>query len=426
MIWLGLAFTALLLLGVPIAFALGLAGVVGLWMQGFNLVTVPQRMFTSIDSFVLLAAPFYILAGELMNRGGLTDRLIRLSMALVGRLRGGTAYANIVASVFFSGISGTAIADTAALGQIFIKGMPTEGYRKEFAAAVTIASSMIGPIIPPSVIMVIYAAIAQVSVIRLFIAGIVPGLLMGIACAIVVFLYGLGGKLPKTEFSVPRKEFIPLARDGLLVASLPVFIVVGTLSGAFTATEAGGIAVLYAMVLGFIVFRNLTTGGVWQSLVVTGRTTATLFLVISCVSIASYVLTIGGVAQQARILVHWFDGQPVMFLLAVSLSLLVLGCVIDPGVQIILFIPILMPIARAMGIEELHFSMVAILVGNLSLITPPVGVILFVACRIGDIQVWPMFKAVIPFLVAEFGVVLLLVLFPVLSNGLPGLLYAPR
>ncbi len=423
MIWLGVAFAVLLVIGVPIAFALGLAGIVGMQAGGLNLVSVPQRMFTSVDSFVLLAAPFYILAGEVMNRGGLTDRLIKLSMAMVGRLRGGTAYANIVASIFFAGISGTAIADTAALGQIFIRGMPKEGYTKKFAAAVTVASSMIGPIIPPSVIMVIYAAIAQVSVIKLFIAGIIPGLLMGLACAIVVFVYGLRVGLPKRDYRLPRDEFIPLARDGILVASLPAFIVIGTLTGAFTATEAGGIAVIYAIILGFLVFRNLTGKGLWSALVVTARTTATLFLIISCVSIASYVLTIGGIGQVAARMAEVFDGQPIMFMLMVALALLILGAVIDPGVQILLFVPILMPIARAMQIDEIQFSMVVLLVGNLSLITPPVGVVLFVACRIGDIPVWTMFKAVFPFLIAEFAVVLLLIFFPVLSNGLPNLLY---
>lgn len=423
MIWLGLAFLVLLLLGVPIAFALGLAGLAGMIAGNHNLVTVPQRMFTSIDSFVLLAAPFYILAGEIMARSGLTDRLIRLSMALVGRLRGGTAYANILASVFFAGISGTAIADTAALGQIFINGMPKEGYRKSFAAAVTIASSMIGPIIPPSVIMVIFAAIAQVSVIKLFLAGILPGLLMGVACAVVVLIYGLRGDLPKREVRLARGELRPLAVDGILVGSLPLLIVVGTMSGAFTATEAGGVAVVYALLLGFLVFRTLTLDGTWQALVLAARTTATLFIVISCVSIASYVLTLGGIGRVAGELASVFAGSPVLFMLSVAAVLLLLGAVIDPGVQILLFVPILMPIARSMGIDELQFSMVMILVGNLGLITPPVGVVLFVACRIANLRVWTLFTAVLPFLLAEFLVVLLLILFPVLSSGLPGLLY---
>ncbi len=422
MTWLAVVFVGLLVIGVPIAFALGLAGVIGLMSGGFNLVIAPQRMFTAVDSFVLLAAPFYILAGEIMNRGGLTERLIRLSMALVGRFRGGTAYANIVASVLFAGISGTAIADTAALGQIFIHGMPKEGYTKPFAAAVTIASSMIGPIIPPSVIMVIYAAVAQVSVIKMFLAGIIPGLLMGAACAVVVFIYGLRGALPKTEFNLPRKEFVPLARDGIIVASLPTFIVVGTLTGAFTATEAGGIAVVYAILLGFVVFRHLTIGGLWGSLVSTGRTTATLFLVISCVSIASYVLTLGGVGQLVGDVLAPLNGRPILFMLVIAVFLLVAGCFLDPGVQVLLFVPILMPVARSMGIDDYQFSMVILLVGTLGLITPPVGVVLFVACRIGNIPVGTMFRAVLPFLLAEFGVVILLILFPSLSNALPGML----
>ena len=218
-------------------------------------------MFTSIDSFVLLAAPFYILAGEIMNRGGLTERLIRLSMLVVGRVRGGTAYACIVSAIFLSGISGTAVGDAAALGQIFIKNMPKEGYKKEFAAALTVAAAMVGPIIPPSVIMVIYASVAQVSVIKLFLAGFGPGLLQGLACAVIVYIYGRRGHFPKPSFELKPGELVPLARDGILVFTLPLMIVGGTMSGAFTATEAGGIAVVYAMVLGFFAFRNLTIKG---------------------------------------------------------------------------------------------------------------------------------------------------------------------
>jgi tripartite ATP-independent transporter DctM subunit len=423
MIWLGVAFAVALVIGVPIAFALGMAGLVGLIAGGFNPLIAPQRMFTAIDSFVLLAAPFYILAGEIMNRGGLTDRLIRLSMLVVGRVRGGTAYACIVAAILLSGISGTAVGDAAALGQIFIKGMPKEGYKKEFAAALTIAAAMVGPIIPPSVIMVIFASVAQVSIIKLFLAGFVPGLLQGIACAVIVYMQGLKGELPKPDFELKRGELFPLARDGILVFSLPAMIVVGTLSGAFTATEAGGIAVVYALVLGFFAFRNLTIKGAWQSLMMTGRMTATLFLVISLVAITSYVLVLGGVSQWTAETMLVFKDQPIVFMLVVAAALLLLGFFLDPGVQVLLFVPVLMPIARSMGIDELQFSMVMLLVGTLGLITPPVGVVLFVACRIGDIPVGRLFRAVIPFLIAQTGVVILLILFPVFSNGLPSLLY---
>jgi len=419
---LAIAFAVLILIGVPIAFALGLAGVVGMLAMNLNLITVPTRMFTGIDSFVLLAAPFYILAGDLMNRGGITDRLIRLAQIIIGRIRGGTAYANVMASMFFAGISGTAIADTAALGQVFIKGMPKEGYTKEFAAAVTVASSVIGPIIPPSVIMVIFAAVSQVSLIQLFVAGIVPGLLLGSACAVVIFLYARAGHLPVSTVSVERKEVPRLARDGVLVLTLPLLIVGGTLSGAFTATEAGGVAVVYAAFLSWLVFRHLDLAALWQALKDSARTTATLFLLIAAATVVSYVLTIGGIANYVQGLGLFFEGQPVLFMLTVMAILLVVGCFLDPGAAIVLFVPLLMPVARAMGIDELQFSMVVILTLTLGLITPPVGVCLFVACRIGDIPVWRLVRAVAPFLLAEVVVVVLLVVFPVLSSGLPGLL----
>src|SRR5690606_25267261 len=271
-------FLALLTLGLPIAFALGLAGASGILDRGLAMVTVPSRMFTGIDSFILLSAPFYILAGELMNRGGVTDRLIRFSQIVTRGLRGGTAYANTVASVVFAGISGTAIADTAALGQVFIKGMAKEGYSKEFAAAVTVAGSVIGPIIPPSVIMVIYAAVSRISVIDLFLAGLVPGLLLAMAVSVVIWIRGRNGGLPVSRIDVARAEIPRMALDTVLVVSLPVLIVVGTLSGAFTATEAGGVAAVYAMLLGLFVFRNLDGKELWSALTVSARTTSSLFL----------------------------------------------------------------------------------------------------------------------------------------------------
>lgn len=417
-----LAFTLLLLIGAPIGVALGLGGAAGLWAMGGDLVTVPTRMFTGIDSFVLLAAPFYILAGDLMNRGGITDRLIRLSQVLIGRVRGGSAYANILGAIFFSGISGTAIADTAALGQVYIKGMPKEGYTVEFAAAVTVAGSVIGPIIPPSVIMVIYAAIARVSVIDLFLAGIVPGLLLGAACAAVVFLAGRGGRLPRSTARVTRDEVPVLLRDGVLVASLPALIVVGTLSGAFTATEAGGVAVLYAAFLGRLVFGNLDGRGVWLALTESARTAAVLFLIVAAATVASYVLTIGGIAAFARDLPALFGHDQILFMIGVVGALLVAGCFLDPGAAVVLLTPFLMPAARTLGIDELQFSIVVILSLTLGVITPPVGVCLFVACRIGDLTIGRLFRAVVPFLAAEIGVVLLLILVPQLSSGLPGLL----
>ena len=257
MIWMAVAFVVLLLIGLPVAFALGIAGVVGLLVLDIPLRIMPTRVFDAMDSFVLLAAPFFILAGEIMSRGGITERLIRLSALITGAVRGGTAYANVVASVLFAGISGSAVADTAALGQVFIKGMPKEGYTVQYSAAVTLSSSVIGPIIPPSIIMVIYAAVAQISILDLFLAGVVPGLLLAGSLMVVIAVDARKGRLPKATVTVTREEVPGLVRDGILVAMLPLIIIGGVASGAFTATEAGGIACVYAVVISLFVMRTL-------------------------------------------------------------------------------------------------------------------------------------------------------------------------
>jgi len=421
MVTLGIVFAILMLLGASIAVSLGMAGVAGILSEGLRTLTAPQRMFTSLDSFVLLAAPFYIFAGEVMYRGGITERLIRFSQFVVGRVRGGTAYAAIIAAILFSGISGTAVADAAALGQVYIRGMPKEGYRKEFAAALIAAAAMIGPIIPPSVIMVIYAGFAGVSVVKMFLAGIIPGLLMGLSLAIVVYIYGLRGNLPESRPAIPRAEIPRVLGDGLVVMSLPAFILGGSVSGIFTPTEAGGIACIYALFLGVVWYRDLRWSGIWAALKTSSRMSAILFFVVSTVSICDYTLTLGGIANYTKLMFEPFADQPMMFLTVVAVAMLLLGTFLDPGPMVILFIPLLMPIVRAMGIDEYQFSMIFILTGTLGLVTPPVGIVLFVTCKIGNIDQWTLFKAIIPFIAAEFVVVLLMVLFPWISNWLPSL-----
>ncbi|WP_428674576.1 TRAP transporter large permease [Roseibium sp.] len=422
MIVMSIAFVLLLLAGVPIVFALGISGAFGLWALDLNLVTVPTRLFTGMDNFVLLAAPFYILAGEIMNRGGITTRLIRLAGLLTRGVPGATAYANVSSSVLFAGISGAAVADTAALGQIFIKGMPEEGYSKHYAAAVTIASSIIGPIIPPSVIMIIYAAVTRQSVIDLFVAGIVPGLLMAGSMWAVIRFQARGGRLPKSESRIEPGELGTLVRDGLLVMGLPVLIVLGTLLGVFTATEAGGVAVLYALLISVFVFRSIDLASFWDALKRSARITASIYLIIAAATVMSYVLTVGGIASWVNAFAQVFQGDPTLFLLALMAILLVVGTFLEPGAAIVLLVPMLMPVTSGMAIDPLQLAMIVILTLTLGLITPPVGVCLFVACRIADSPVTPIVRAVLPFLIAEIGVVVLLILFPGLSSFLPELL----
>ncbi len=421
MIVMAIVFVLMLVLGVPIVFALGISGAFGLWALDLNLITVPTRLFTGMDNFVLLAAPFYILAGEIMNRGGITTRLIRLAGLITRGVPGATAYANVSSSVLFAGISGAAVADTAALGQIFIKGMPEEGYSKHYAAAVTIASSIIGPIIPPSVIMIIYAAVTRQSVIDLFVAGIVPGLMMAGSMWAVIWFQARGGRLPRSDTRIERGELGTLVRDGLLVMGLPVLIVLGTLLGIFTATEAGGVAVLYALVISVFIFRSIDVASLWEALKRSARITATIYLLIAAATVMSYVLTVGGIATWVNAFAEVFQGNPTLFLLALMAILLVVGTFLEPGAAIVLLVPMLMPVTSTMAVDPLQLAMVIILTLTLGLITPPVGVCLFVACRIADSPVLPIVRAVLPFLVAEIGVVVLLILFPGLSSFLPAL-----
>ena len=417
-----ISFFFLVLVGVPIALSLAAAGAIGAWSGHLPMITIPTRFFTSLDNFSLLAAPFYILAGDFMNRSGITTTLIAFSARMTRWVQGGTAYANVLSSILFAGISGTAIADTAALGQIFIKGMEKEGYNRDFAAAVTVASSMIGPIIPPSVIMVVYAAVAQVSIIDLFVAGFVPGLLLGLACMVVIYFYGLRKGLPRDSFHYEAKSQSRIYVEAVLVLTIPLFIVVGTLSGAFTATEAGGIACVYAYLIGRFVFKTLKNRQTITALKSAIRMTASLYLIIAGASVVSYILTITGAVGQIAGIVQIFAGSPELFLLFVLVSLLLVGFFLEPGVQVLLLAPILLPISRQLGIPEMQFAMVFLLSGTISLMTPPVGVCLFVACQIGDIPVGRMFKAILPFLVAEIAVILLLIFFPSISVFLPNLI----
>ncbi len=422
MIWVAVAGLFLLFLGVPVAFALGLAGLVGIWIADIPFPIVATRLFTGVDSFVFLAVPFYILAAEIMAQGGITARLIAIAQRATSWLRGGTAFANIGSSVMFAGISGSAVADAAALGKVFMDEMPKEGYSRPYAAAVTVASSIIGPIIPPSGLAIILAAVSAQSVIDLFLAGVIPGLLLGGACAAVVAVDALRGRIPRPKAAVGDGSPLRMIIEGIAVATLPVIIVGGMVVGAYTATEGGGIAVAYAIFLSVIVFRNMTMQRLWDAFMRAARISATIYLLVAAATILSYALNLLGIGAWVRSTATLFEGQPISFLLAIALLMLILGTFLDIGAAILIFVPLLMPAVRELGIDPLQASMVVMLTLAIGLATPPVGVVLFVVMRVGQIGMLPLMRALIPFLLAELAAVILLCLVPGFSTWLPELL----
>lgn len=423
MISVAFAGLSLLLIGVPVAFALGLAGMLGVWLFGIPMNVVVTRLFTGVDSFIFLAVPFYILAAEIMSQGGITARLISIASAATSWLRGGTAYSNIGASVMFAGISGSAVADAAALGRVFIEEMPKEGYTKNYAAAVTVASSIIGPIIPPSGLAILMAAVSGLSVIDLFLAGVIPGLLLGLACAAIVTIDAIRGRVPKPrKLDFKQEGVLRMVLEGLAVATLPVIIVGGMVMGAYTATEGGGIAVAYATFLAVFVFRALDLKGLWRAFLRAARISATIYLLVAAATILSYALNLLGIASWVSAAAAYFDAQPVLFLFAIAGLMLVLGTFLDIGAAILIFVPLLMPAVYKLGVDPLQAAMVIMLTLAIGLITPPVGVVLFVVMRVGKVNMLPLLKALAPFLIAELVAVALLCLVPEFSNFLPSLL----
>ncbi len=422
MIWVALTGLSLLFLGVPVAFALGLAGIVGIWIADIPFPIVATRLFTGVDSFVFLAVPFYILAAEIMSQGGITARLISIAQRATSWLRGGTAFANIGASVMFAGISGSAVADSAALGRVFLEEMPKEGYTRPYAAAVTVASSIIGPIIPPSGLAIILAAVSAQSVIDLFLAGVIPGLLLGGACAAVVAFDAIRGRIPRPRSVKGDGSTLRMIIEGIAVATLPVIIVGGMVIGAYTATEGGGIAVAYAIFLSVVVFRNMSMARLWNAFMRAARISATIYLLVAAATILSYALNLLGIGVWIRSAAALFEGQPIAFLLAIALLMLVLGTFLDIGAAILIFVPLLMPAVYELGIDPLQASMVVMLTLAIGLVTPPVGVVLFVVMRVGRIKMFPLMRALIPFLIAELVAVILLCLVPGFSTWLPEIL----
>lgn len=411
---------ALVLLGVPFAFAI-LGTLTVLMSTGdlpYHIRIVSQQFFGGMESFPLLAIPLFILAGELMNEAGITHRIINLATAIVGRMKAGLAHVNIWASVIFAGLSGSAIADTSALGRVFVPAMEKEGYPRDFAAALTAASSVIGPIIPPSIPVIIYAlTVSGVSVPGLFLAGIVPGLLLALGLSFYVYFFAGDLGAAKTKKQSRRHALL----HGLLPALMPVFVVGAILAGIVTPTEAAAFAVVYALILGVVLYRNIKLVNLPGIFARAMRDSAVIMVIMGAVAAANWVLTFERVPNM---LTEWalmsIDTQWT-FLIAVILLLLVVGLFLEGIAAILVLVPILHPIAMALGIDPLHFGIIVIFNLMMGLITPPMGLCLFVADSVSGVGMGAIIRRILPMLAVQFLVLLLITFVPTLVTFLPRL-----
>ncbi|WP_340107345.1 TRAP transporter large permease [Pikeienuella sp. HZG-20] len=418
---LGGVIVALILIGTPLGFAIIIACLSIIWIDGgINPVIIGQRLFAGMDSFTLLAIPFFLLAGSLMSSTGMTTRLIDFANALVGRFSGGLAMSNIVASTFFSGISGSAVADTSVFGRIFIPEMTRLGYGRSFSVAVTAASSVVAPIIPPSIGFIVYGVITEQSIIKLFLAGIVPGALFSLAALVITWRLARVRNYPVHRPSGPGELWRTFAAAAPALF-LPVFILVGIFSGAFTVTECSAVAVVYALIVGAAVYRELTWRGVVASLRETAELTAVIMIIVGAAKLFAWVLAQAQVPQAAVAWITAIGGDPLLFLLLVNILMLMVGTFMEANAAMVMLVPILHPAGMALGVDPTQLGVIIVVNLCLGLITPPIGLCLNVACKLGDLPLEKSLRDIAPFIAIGLTLLAALSLAPGLSLWLPEL-----
>lgn len=414
-------FGILMLLGVPIGFVLGLTALFGFFKLGDPtfLTMLPQRFFSAMNSFAIVALPLFLLAGDIMNKVGLTDRLVNFSNAFFGRIRGGLAQVNIFTSILFGGISGSAAADTAALGSIFIPSMTKEGYDKDFSAAVTVASSIIAPIIPPSIIMVIYGAIMGVSIAGLFAAGIVPGLMIGLALMLVTRHISKKRNYPRAKEKATFTQIFVTTKRATLALIMPFIILGGILGGVVTPTEAAAVAVGFALFLGLIVYRNLTIKDLYQLFFRTSMMMGIIALIMSAAAVLAWLLASEQIPEKVAALFLSLTHNKYLILLLVNLFLILVGMFMDITASLLILAPILAPLATNLGVDPLHFGIMMCINLNIALMTPPLGGCLFMAMAISQLEFSRLVRAIWPFILVEITVLFLVVYIPELTLAVP-------
>jgi tripartite ATP-independent transporter DctM subunit len=404
-------------IGIPISFALLVSGVALMWyMDIFEAQILAQNLLGGADSYPLLAVPFFLLAGEIMNEGGLSKRIVEFAMALVGHIRGGLGYVTIVASIMLSALSGSAVADAAALTAMLLPMMVAAGHAPQRAAGLIAASGVIAPVLPPSIGLVIFGVTANVSISKLFMAGIVPGLLMGLALWITWAIVARNeGVVPPPR--KPLSELLATARRCGWALMLPVIILVGLRMGVFTPTEAGVVAAVYALFVASVIYRGLKLSQLYGIFKAAAKTTAVVMFLVAAAMVSAWLITVADLPSKVVGMLEPFLGSPITLMVAIMVLVMIVGTAMDMTPTILILTPVLMPVVKAAGIDPVYFGVMFIMNNAIGLVTPPVGVVLNVVAGVGRMSMDTVTKGVMPFMIAQFIIMFAMVFFPWLVTG---------
>ena len=415
-----IAFVLLLVIGVPISISIGASAVLGCLSLGYPLVVIGQKMVSGIDSFLLIAVPLFILAGNLMNAGKITEKIFDTAKELVGWIPGGLGHANVVASIIFAGMSGSAVADAGGLGAIEMEAMKKNGYDEDFAGAVTAASSVIGPIFPPSIPLIIYGSVASVSVDQLFMGGVVPGLLMGVLLMVMVLYFAIVRRYERHPFRL--RALIRQFLGSIPALITPVIILCGFVVGWFTPTEASSIAVIYSLLIALFLYRTLDWKSFKKCLKDSAISSANTLFIIGTSTLFTYVVAMEGISRQFADVILGISSNPNVVLLVINVLLLVLGMVMEPGAILTLMLPVLLPIANGLGLDLVHFGVMVVLNLMIGQVTPPFGVCLFVISDVNKLKLERLYRSILPFLVPLILTLILVTYIPGIVTALPNAL----
>lgn len=413
----------LLLMGVPIAFSLLLSSMTLILYRGTTpIIIIAQRMSNALDNFPLLAIPLFILAAEIMNHSGATEKIFNLAKAFVGHLTGGLAHVNVLASMLFSGMSGSAVADASGLGMLEIKAMSDDGYSLPFSAAVTAASSTIGPIIPPSVPMVVYGVISGAPIGNLFIAGAVPGVIMGVAMMIVIYFIAKKRKMKQKSDLISFKKFKNILLDSLPSMLLPVIILGGIWGGIFSPTEAAAVAVIYSFILGIFIHKEIKLKNIPEIFLSASYSTATIMLIVAAANLYGWLISIEQIPQMVQQGLLAVSNNPIVIMFLINIILLVMGMFMELIAILTIVVPVFLPLVTNLGIDPVYFGVIAVLNLMIGFLSPPFGLNIFIMQRVTGVPFWDIIKETVPFIMILICTLILLILFPGIVTFLPDLL----